>query len=233
MFTGIVEEKGRVLALFKRQDSNVWVLSVTNEFRSVNYDIRLGESIAINGCCLTVVALGSDHDAAGNLINDLCFDVLDETLRATSFRRFADPKIAAGAVVNMERALSPTSRMGGHFVSGHVDATGEIVSLAQEGANHRLRIRPPEEFMRYIVYKGSVAVDGISLTVAEVDDDAGTFDIWLIPHTLAVTNLGTLTAGDPVNLEFDLLAKYVEKLCAPRLAGALENAELLQPAPFV
>ncbi|MDR1818152.1 MAG: riboflavin synthase [Puniceicoccales bacterium] len=231
MFTGIIEEKGRVAALEKNADTGVWSLRVATGKIAADPATAIGDSVAVNGCCLTVVAIaGTTGTGTGGILS---FDVLDETLRATSFRRLADPSVAADAVVNLERALSPTARMGGHFVSGHVDAAGEIVSLAQEGANHRLRVRPPVEFLRYVVYKGSVAVDGISLTVADVDDDAGTFDIWLIPHTLAVTNLGSLAAGDLVNLEFDLLAKYVEKLCAPRLAADLETAEGLQPLPFV
>ena len=102
--------------------------------------------------------------------------------------------------------------MGGHFVTGHVDATGTIASLRQEGANYRLCVRPPKEFRKYLAYKCSVAVDGISLTVAALNDADGTFDIWLIPHTMAETNLRERKAGEPVNLEFDILAKYVERL---------------------
>jgi riboflavin synthase len=108
--------------------------------------------------------------------------------------------------------------MGGHFVTGHIDGTGEVLFMDADGANHRLRLRPPSAFMKYLAYKGSVAVDGISLTVAAVDDSAGTFDIWLIPHTLENTNLRERLRGDLVNLEFDILAKYVEKLTAAKIA---------------
>ncbi|MDR3228814.1 MAG: riboflavin synthase [Puniceicoccales bacterium] len=200
MFTGIIEEKGRVESLAQNTATEVWTLRIGAE--KVSAGIAVGDSVAVNGCCLTVVAA---------VAGVLAFDVLDETLRKTSFRQ-----LRAGSAVNLERALTPTSRMGGHFVSGHVDATGEVVFFGQEGANHRLRLRPPQEFSKYLVYKGSVAVDGISLTVAAVDDSAGVFDIWLIPHTLTETNLSERTAGDAVNLEFDLLAKYVEKIAAAK-----------------
>ena len=116
--------------------------------------------------------------------------------------------------MNLERALLPTTRMGGHFVSGHVDHTGRIETLEPRGKDFYLRIEPDQESLKYIVRKGCVAIDGISLTVAEVD--ASGFEIWLIPHTMEVTNLHTKKAGDRVNLEFDLIAKYVEKLFAPR-----------------
>lgn len=158
--------------------------------------IRIGDSIANNGCCLTVTGV---EDGV------MRFDLLDETIRKTSFIRLRE-----GDAVNLERCVTPDSRMGGHFVTGHVDGTGEIVIFEQRGANHLLRIRPPAEFQKYLVYKGSITVDGISLTVADVADD--TFDIWLIPHTLEKTNLRERRVGDPVNLEFDILAKYVERL---------------------
>ncbi len=187
MFTGLVEEKGQVLALTQDATTGVWRLQV--KAKTVAQGIALGDSVAVNGCCLTVAAQEG---------STLSFDVLDLLRR--------------GVGVNLERSLTPTSRMGGHFVTGHVDGTGEVFFFGQEGANHRLRISPPPEFMKYLVYKGSVAVDGISLTVASVDEDA--FDIWLIPHTLELTNLGERRAGDPVNLEFDILAKYVERLGA-------------------
>ncbi|MDR2430544.1 MAG: riboflavin synthase [Puniceicoccales bacterium] len=200
MFTGLVEETGRVQALAQNNATGIWTLRIAAQKTAGG--ATTGDSIAVNGCCLTVTA----RDAGA-----LAFDVLDETLRKTSFRL-----LRPGAAVNLERSLLPATRMGGHFVSGHVDGTGEVVFFAPDGANHRLRIRPGREFLKYLAYKGSVAVDGISLTVAALNDDAGTFDIWLIPHTLAATNLGERRAGDPVNLEFDLLAKYVERLAALR-----------------
>lgn len=196
MFTGIIEERGRVIALVQDPATGVWRLQVAAN--AVVEGIRDGDSVAVNGCCLTVV---------GSTADSLSFDVLDETLRKTSFQL-----LRPGSAVNLERPLTPTSRLGGHFVSGHVDCTGAVDFFGPDGANHRLRVRPPAEFLKYAAYKGSVAVDGISLTLAAVDDAPGTFDIWLIPHTIEVTNLIERRVGDPVNLEFDLLAKYVEKL---------------------
>lgn len=197
MFTGLVETTGTVVSLLK-SDGGVWRLTVdAPKFAGAP---AIGDSVANNGCCLTVV------EKAGTCLG---FDVLDETLRKTSFSL-----LKPGSAVNLERSLLPTARMGGHFVTGHVDATGTIVSLRKEGANHRLCIRPPEEFRKYLAYKCSVAADGISLTVAALNDAEGTFDIWLIPHTMAETNLRERKAGDPINLEFDILAKYVERLVA-------------------
>lgn len=203
MFTGLVETTGTVVSLTK-SENGVWRLVVdAPDFAGT---LALGDSVANNGCCLTVVEVSGTR---------LGFDLLDETLRKTSFSL-----LKPGNAVNLERSLKADARLGGHFVSGHVDTTGEIVSLAQEGANFRLCIRPPENFRKYLVYKGSVAVDGISLTVASLDDTAGTFDIWLIPHTMSATNLRERRAGEPVNLEFDILAKYVERI---RIFAEAEN----------
>lgn len=193
MFTGLVEETGRVAAL-DRTASGLWRMEV--EASRVTEGLALGDSVANNGCCLTATVIDGRR---------IGFDLLDETMRKTSFHtlRVGDP-------INLERSVTPTTRLGGHFVSGHVDGVGTIDIFEPRGANHLLRIRPPAEFLRYLVYKGCVAVDGMSLTVAEVHDD--TFDLWIIPHTLQVTNLAARQAGDTVNLEFDLLAKYVERL---------------------
>lgn len=193
MFTGLVEETGRIARL-ERTPEGLWHMTV--EAPGVTDGLRLGDSVANNGCCLTATRIDGTR---------VRFDLLDETLRKTSFAGLRE-----GSLVNLERSLTPSSRMGGHFVSGHVDGTGEVVVFEQRGANHLLRVRPPAEFLKYLVYKGCIAVDGISLTVAEVAGD--TFDIWLIPHTLEMTNLRERRAGDRVNLEFDLLAKYVERL---------------------
>ncbi|MDR2863822.1 MAG: riboflavin synthase [Puniceicoccales bacterium] len=198
MFTGLVEETGRVHALIQNEATSVWSLQIAG--KKVPEDTVPGDSVAVNGCCLTVTS------AVGGV---LTFDVLDETLRKTSFRL-----LRPGSAVNLERSLTPATRMGGHFVSGHVDGTGEVVFFGHDGANHRLQVRPDRAFLKYIAYKGSISVDGISLTVAAVDDAAGVFDIWLIPHTIEVTNLHERHTGDPVNLEFDILAKYVEKITA-------------------
>ncbi len=197
MFTGLVETTGTVVSL-EQNAKGVWRLTVdAPKFAGTP---QIGDSIANNGCCLTAVAVEGTQ---------LGFDVLDETLRKTSFSL-----LKPGCVVNLERSLLPTARMGGHFVTGHVDATGTVASLRREGANYRLCVRPPKEFRKYLAYKCSVAVDGISLTVAALNDADGTFDIWLIPHTMAETNLRERKAGDPVNLEFDILAKYVERIAS-------------------
>ncbi len=193
MFTGLVEETGRIVRL-ERTPEGLWRMTV--EAPTVSVGLALGDSVANNGCCLTAAAIDGTR---------VRFDLLDETMRKTSFAGLSE-----GSLVNLERSLTPSTRMGGHFVSGHVDGTGEVVVFEQRGANHLLRVRPPAEFLKYLVYKGCIAVDGISLTVAEVTGD--TFDIWLIPHTLEKTNLHRRRAGDRVNLEFDLLAKYVERL---------------------
>ncbi|MBR6797825.1 MAG: riboflavin synthase [Opitutales bacterium] len=195
MFTGLVETTGTVVSL-EQNEKGIWRLTVDAPVFAGTPQI--GDSVANNGCCLTVVAIEGTR---------LGFDVLDETLRKTSFSL-----LKPGSAVNLERSLLPTARMGGHFVTGHVDATGTIASLRREGANYRLCVRPPKEFRKYLAYKCSVAVDGISLTVAALNDADGTFDIWLIPHTMAETNLRERKAGEPVNLEFDILAKYVERL---------------------
>jgi len=192
MFTGLIEETGEVESFERAAGS--WRLKVSA--RGMAEGVAQGESIAVNGCCLTAVAL----DAAG-----VTFDVLEETRRLTNLH-----SVVRGAPVNLERSLRADSRLGGHFVTGHIDGRGTIEVFEARGADHYLRIRGPQGCGRLLVVKGSVAVDGISLTVAEVEGDA--FAVWIIPHTLAVTNLRVRSAGDLVNLEFDMLGKYVEKL---------------------
>lgn len=195
MFTGIVEETGVVVSFLEAESS--WKLVL--EAEKVIGDLQIGDSVAVNGCCLTVVAIDG---------NRLSFDLLAESVRLTSING-----IGAGGKVNLERALLPTTRMGGHFVSGHVDGTGVIEAIEPRGKDRYFRIKPNSDNLKYIVHKGSITVDGISLTVAEVDESG--FAIWLIPHTMEMTNLHTKQAGDLVNLEYDLIAKYVEKLFAP------------------
>jgi riboflavin synthase len=192
MFTGIIEETGEVES-FARTES-AWRLRVSA--RAVLGGLAEGESIAVNGCCLTAVAFDA---------GTISFDVLEETRRLTNLQA-----IVAGAPVNLERSLRADSRLGGHFVTGHIDGRGTIEVLEARGADHFLRVRGPAGSGRLVIQKGSIAVDGISLTVAEVDGDA--FAAWIIPHTLAVTNLRVRAAGDLVNLEFDMLGKYVEKI---------------------
>ncbi len=196
MFTGIVEGVGRLVSLQERAEA--WRLVV--EAGALTEGLALGDSLACNGCCLTVV---DNHDGR------VGFDLLEETLRKTSLG-----STPVGGVINLERALAAQGRLGGHFVSGHIDGLGTITTFEVQGKNHYLRVRVPPEFTRYIVYKGSVALDGISLTIAEEHPDG--LAVWLIPHTVAVTNLHQRRLGDPLNLEFDLLAKYAEKILQGR-----------------
>lgn len=198
MFTGIIEETGSILSF--AQKAAAWRLVVRAQ--AALHDAELGDSIAVNGCCLTIVAFDE---------TTLSFDVLAESKRLTTL-----DELGAGGVVNLERAVRFNGKMGGHFVTGHVDGIGRIQVIEARGSDTYLRIAAPAGTGRYLVHKGSIAVDGISLTVAEVDGDC--FAVWLIPHTLAHTNLHTKRAGDGVNLEFDQLGKYVEKLVAPTLA---------------
>ena len=192
MFTGIVEETGVVTAFDRRADA--FRLSVRAD--RVVRDVALGDSIAVDGCCLTVTRI--DDDA-------LSLDLLAESVART---RFSDLK--PGDRLNLESSLRFNGKVGGHFVTGHIDAVGQVRRFEQRGADWFLEVEPPPAFSQYLVYKGSVAIDGVSLTVASVTDS--TFNVWLIPHTLEVTNLSRLSSGKSVNLEFDLLAKYVQRL---------------------
>jgi riboflavin synthase len=196
MFTGIVEETGKVLAF--EPDAQGWRLVVSA--RAALVDLALGDSIAVNGCCLTATLFDATC---------LRFDVLEETRRLTNFSA-----LRVGALVNLERSLRFGGKVGGHFVTGHIDAQGKVEVFEARGKDYYLRVRLPAEFARYVVHKGSIAIDGISLTIAEVTDE--TFAVWLIPHTLAVTNMREKRVSDPVNLEFDLLGKHVEKLLVTR-----------------
>lgn len=196
MFTGLVEEVGRVTSFAPAQ--NAWSLQLAAQV--VPADVAVGDSVAVNGCCLTVTRREPGR---------LWFELLEETRRLTNFA-----ELKSGSAVNLERSLKADARLGGHFVSGHIDALGRVEVFEPRGKDHYLRVAVPAGLGRYLVYKGSIAVDGISLTVAEVAGDS--FAVWLIPHTLAATNLQEKRAGSGVNLEFDLLAKYVEKLMAVR-----------------
>jgi riboflavin synthase len=193
MFTGIVEEIGHVLELAGDQARDNFM---TVGSRIARADARLGDSIAINGTCLTVTALADDRFTVG---------LSPETLRRTNLGQ-----LRAGDPVNLERSLTFGGRMGGHYVQGHVDGVGEIVGVTPEGDSKRIRIRPPANLMPYIVEKGYVAVDGVSLTVAELD--ATTFTIALIAYTQEAVIMGRQEVGTPVNLEVDIIAKYVERL---------------------
>ena len=200
MFTGIVEETGRVRKIAPSEKS----IRLTLRAKTTAKNARIGDSLAVNGCCLTIVRIKRSGASV-----DLEFDLLRETWDRTNFKT-----LTIGAAVNLERSLAVGERLHGHFVTGHIDATGEIVRLEKQGADWLLEIRPPRELLRYIVFKGSIAIDGISLTVASVAKK--TFQIWIIPHTYEVTALRERQPGSLVNLEADLLAKYVENLLPRR-----------------
>lgn len=197
MFTGIIEETGRV------EDVQKTALGISMQIFAggAAEGVKIGDSVAVNGCCLTVVALGD-----GKLLR---FDLLRETWERTNLQ-FA----GRGSLVNLERPLRADGRLGGHFVTGHVDGLGKIVRWERSGADHVLEIAPPPELLRQMVQKGSIAVDGISLTVASVGDK--TFTVWIIPHTYEATTLRERRNGDAVNLETDILGKYIEKLLLAR-----------------
>ena len=192
MFTGLVQGAAKVVAIAPREKDGARLTLAHPLLASA----KPGDSIATNGCCLTVVEPQGQQAS---------FDLLAETLRLTNLG-----DLRPGSVVNIEPSLLLTDRMGGHFVTGHIDGCGEVVFLGRDGADWRLDIKASDAFLRHIVRKGCVAVDGMSLTVADVIP--GGFRIWVIPHTLEVTNLASRKAGDRVNLESDLLAKYAEKL---------------------
>ncbi|HMP81607.1 MAG TPA: riboflavin synthase [Verrucomicrobiota bacterium] len=195
MFTGIVEEAGTVETIKPAPKS----IQLTIRSRVIGRGLKIGASVAVNGCCLTVVKLttrGKDR-----LIR---FDMLQESWRLTNMQ-FAKP----GSLVNLERPLRAGGELGGHFVTGHVDGLGTISKWERVGRDHMLDIAAPPEVMRYIIHKGSVALDGISLTVASVKKNG--FRVWIIPHTYDVTALRERKVGDAVNLEADLLGKYVKK----------------------
>ncbi len=193
MFTGIVEELGEVTGLTGNADG----VRLTVRAGAVLDGAKVGESIAVSGVCLTIVGL------VGQAFES---DVVAETLRRTTLGR-----LRQGSPVNLERPLRFDQRLGGHIVQGHVDGVGTITAIRQEGEGIWMEIAPSPALMRYLVEKGSVAVDGVSLTVAALTDAPG-FAIALIPHTLAVTTLGRWGVGDAVNIEVDILAKHVEKL---------------------
>ena len=192
MFTGIIEEAGSVVAFTR--GTNAWKLQIAA--RAALQDIALGDSIAVNGCCLTATQFDE---------RSVSFDVLEESRRLTNFSI-----LIPGAAVNLERSLRFGGKIGGHFVTGHVDGLGIIEIFEPRGSDHYLRVLAPAGQGRYLISKGSITIDGISLTVAEVDGDA--FAVWIIPTTITVTNMREKQSGSLVNLEFDLLGKYIEKL---------------------
>jgi riboflavin synthase len=200
MFTGIVEETGVVQSVKPTAKS----IELTVKAGICGKGLKLGASLAVNGCCLTVVKLGRPGKQ-----REVQFDLLKETWERTNLK-FAK----LGSLVNLERPLRADGQLGGHFVTGHIDGVGVIRKWERMGQDHVLDIDAPADVMRYMVFKGSVAVDGISLTVAGVTKKG--FRIWIIPHTFEVTALKQRSVGDAVNLEADLIGKYVEKFTSAR-----------------
>lgn len=197
MFTGLVEEVGRVRWIRATERGTQLALAAPK----IADAVRTGDSVAVNGCCLTVTAQRREQ---------LTFDLLDETLERTNLRM-----LRPDGAVNLERALAADGRLGGHFVQGHVDCAVRARAFDLHGADYRLEVDLPSDFAQYLIYKGSVAINGISLTVGEILP--ASFAVWIIPHTRRHTNLAGLEPGDWVNLEFDLLAKYVERMLARSL----------------
>jgi riboflavin synthase len=200
MFTGIVEETGVVEGIKSTAKS----IELTVRMRLCGRGLKIGASLAVNGCCLTVVKV-----AARGKYKLARFDLLRETWQRTNLQ-FTQP----GSLVNLERPLRTDGNLGGHFVTGHIDGLGTISRWERLGQDHVLDIAAPPEVMRYVVFKGSIAVDGISLTVAGVEKKG--FRIWIIPHTYEITALRDRKVGDAVDLEADLIGKYIEKFIQAR-----------------
>ncbi|MBN2653409.1 MAG: riboflavin synthase [Spirochaetales bacterium] len=193
IFTGLIAEKGKIISLNKKKDSAVIVVAA----KKVLDGAKIGDSIAVNGVCLTATKLGSDYFEA---------DIMHETLNRTVFR-----KIGPGSVVNLEKSVTLTTFLGGHLVTGDIDTVGTISSIKQDGIAKIYKISLDTEYMKFLVEKGRVAIDGASLTVIDVNDSEGYFTVSLIPHTQAEITLGARVAGDQVNIETDLIGKYVYK----------------------
>ena len=200
MFTGIVEETGTVESIRPTGKS----IGLTVRANVCGRGLKLGASVAVNGCCLTAVKI-----SARGKVKLIQFDLLQESWQRTNFQ-FA----RVGALVNLERSLRANDELGGHFVTGHVDGLGKIIRWERMGKDQVLDIAAPADVLRYVVHKGSITVDGISLTVAAVSKKS--FRLWIIPHTFAMTTLRERKVGDAVNLEADMLGKYVEKFLGER-----------------
>jgi riboflavin synthase len=195
MFTGLIEEVGTVVAARARDHGMELQIGAPRTAKHVS----AGESIAVNGCCLTLSSRRG---------NRLSFDLLEETIGRTNFK-----KLRRNSPVNLERALCADGRLGGHFVQGHIDCVAPIIAVDTKGADFRMEVELPENSRHYVASKGSIAVNGISLTIAEVLPRS--FAVWIIPYTKRHTNLDRATTGDLVNLEFDILAKYIERMVRP------------------
>ncbi len=218
MFSGIVEEIGRVVWTRPTGGADGGDLRARVHAREVLADLDVGDSIAVSGCCLTAVAVDSEGFEV---------ELSRETLAKTA------PRWRAGSTVNLERALAADGRFGGHIVTGHVEGVGTVTGLREEPGAFVVSVRAPDTLARYLIAKGSVTIDGVSLTVVDVGGPAGSsaelapseFTLWLIPHTLHATTLGELAPGAMVNVETDVLARYAERLAAVRAGGAASHAE--------
>jgi riboflavin synthase len=197
MFTGLIEEAGRVVWLRRSSEKGI---QLQINAPQIGKSVRTGDSVAVNGCCLTVTSQRNES---------ITFDLLQETLDRTNLRL-----LRPDTVVNLERALAADGRVGGHFVQGHVDCAVPVISFEERGNDHRLELETPDDYGHYLAFKGSIAVNGISLTIADVLDRS--FAVWIIPQTRKVTNLRATQPGDAVNLEFDIIAKYVERMMLTR-----------------
>jgi riboflavin synthase len=206
VFTGIVEATGRIKRAERTPNGGTQLVIETELAK----ELKIGDSLALNGCCLTATDLDGSQAR---------FDLLAETLRRTNLGDLKE-----GHLINLERPMLANGRFDGHVVQGHIDTTSRIEAIEPVGSDHRIEVALPESFSRYVVFKGSITVDGISLTVAELHPDR--FVVWIIPHTWQVTNLHQRTPGQRVNLEFDLIAKYVERMLTPPPGG-----EPLSPVP--
>src|SRR5438093_13772904 len=195
MFTGLIEEVGTVVAM--RASNGGARLQIAAPLTAK--EARSGESIAVNGCCLTLTSRRGDR---------LTFDLLEETIARTNLNR-----LRQNSQVNLEAALRADGRLGGHFIQGHIDCVSPIVAFGKSGADFRLEIELPREFAHYVAPKGSIALNGISLTVAEILPNS--FVTWIVPYTKKHTNLDRAKPGDPMNVEFDILAKYLERMLSP------------------
>jgi len=200
MFTGLIEEVGTVIAVNTSKSGNQLKLAAPR----VAKKIRRGDSLAVSGCCLTL------HSHRGGV---LIFDLLEETIARTNLKNLQRKRL-----VNLERAVTASERLGGHFIQGHIDCVSPVIAWQKSGAGFRLEIELPDAFAHYVARKGSIAVDGISLTVADVLPTS--FVTWIIPYTKTHTNLDRAQPGDLMNLEFDILAKYVERMVSRYAPGA-------------
>ncbi|MBA73410.1 MAG: riboflavin synthase [Verrucomicrobiales bacterium] len=193
MFTGLIETTASIVDLQSTEEGSRIVINIP-----FSNELSLGDSVAVNGCCLTVSAIDEEKSS---------FDLLEQTLKVTALN-----ELKTGMIVNLERALIAGNRMGGHLVTGHIDTVSEVIAYEPIGEDYKLEILLPKNTANLVIEKGSISVDGISLTTAEVDDENGTFTCYITPHTHKNTNLLQIKKGDQVNLEFDLIAKHVERL---------------------